>query len=158
MRPFLFLKQFTDYYPECPGGASAWGSGRTLTTLGIFILWPVGQGGRKMSISEGIGLFFINEALGLGQKPKKRLTDNIQKIRQISADLEAGKSVDPKKLKKLAGSLDYWADKLAGVVLTLIFNPEMMIGAACEVQAMEAYVERKKCGGRPQAAAQGGAA
>jgi len=95
---------------------------------------------------------YFNEIVDLAWEPYQRLIDNTEKIRKIVASLEAGESIDPKKLKKMAGSIDYWADKLLGVNWTLVQHPEMAICAHLELEAFISTVEKTK------AQAQGGAA
>jgi hypothetical protein len=85
------------------------------------------------------------EQLGdLCSPPYERLQGKIEELREISTALEAGGEIDPQRLKKLAGSLDYWADKLEKIPLRLVFRPEIVVGACLEAKAFIEQHEQAK--------------
>jgi len=43
--------------------------------------------------------------------PADRIGKISKELRKIAQNHEAGKEINPKQIKKLAGSLDYWSDK-----------------------------------------------
>ncbi len=83
-----------------------------------------------------------NKLIDIISPPFERLSSKIKELRQISATLEAGREIDPKKLKKLAGSLDYWADKVAKIGFILVDHPEIVVGAHLEAKAFIEYFKQ----------------
>jgi len=61
-------------------------------------------------------------------KAHQRLIKISEKLRQISDDMAMGKSIDPQKIKKLAGSLEYWNYHLLGVGLFCLVKPLTVYG------------------------------
>jgi chemotaxis regulatin CheY-phosphate phosphatase CheZ len=54
----------------------------------------------------------VQKVIQSGKKPAERIGGISRKLRQIAKDLEVGKEVNPKKISHLAGSLDYWLNKI----------------------------------------------
>lgn len=97
----------------------------------------------------------LYEITGLILQPLDRLLEKTKKLRQIIAHLESGEPVNPKRLKKLVGSVEYWADKLAGVGLKLVSQPEKVIGAHYEIKRCITSMKKEN---QSRAVAQGGTA
>jgi hypothetical protein len=72
----------------------------------------------------------------------KRIREISRKLRQIAKDLETGKEVSPKKVTHLAGSLDYWLDKIQWAALETILDPATTLGAYYELRSMTEALER----------------
>lgn len=71
-------------------------------------------------------------------KPHERLIIIAKQLRQISEDMAAGKEVNPPKIKKLAGSLDYWTRELFNTGFFCYANPASVIASKCE------WIKREK--------------
>jgi len=65
--------------------------------------------------------------------PQERISAISKECRKIAKDLESGKTINPEKIKKLAGSLAYWNEKFFQAGLNILLDPLGVLKAHCEM-------------------------
>jgi hypothetical protein len=84
----------------------------------------------------------LMEAVFSTEPAAKRIREISGKLRQIAKDLEAGKEVAPKKITHLAGSLDYWLDKIQKAALSTALDPMTSLKACYELLSATEMLKR----------------
>jgi hypothetical protein len=76
--------------------------------------------------------------------PYQRLHEIAKQYRQIAEALAAGKEVNPAKIQKLAGSLDFWTEKLFNAGFSIYALPGEVLAAKCSHARAEKQKEDRK--------------